>query len=87
MLIINWGRLLVSDDPHQRVCGGCKRVKSQTDSRLQRRIGYGSSAVVYQAIYIPLRRHVAIKLIDLDQFERNQIEELRVRNPICSRNY
>ncbi|TPX34793.1 hypothetical protein SeMB42_g07262 [Synchytrium endobioticum] len=47
-------------------------------------IGYGSSAVVYQATYKPLQRHVAIKLIELDQFERNQIEELRKEIQIMS---
>ncbi|KAG0241167.1 hypothetical protein BGX31_001362 [Mortierella sp. GBA43] len=40
-------------------------------------IGYGSSAVVYDAYYKPLNRRVAIKVIDLDMFERNQIDELR----------
>ncbi|KAK3826920.1 MAG: kinase-like domain-containing protein [Linnemannia elongata] len=40
-------------------------------------IGYGSSAVVYNAYYKPLNRRVAIKVIDLDMFERNQIDELR----------
>jgi serine/threonine protein kinase len=40
-------------------------------------IGYGSSAVVYRAIYSPLEKEVAIKIIDLDNFERNQIDELR----------
>ncbi|KAK3828698.1 MAG: kinase-like domain-containing protein [Benniella sp.] len=40
-------------------------------------IGYGSSAVVYDAFYKPLNRRVAIKVIDLDMFERNQIDELR----------
>ncbi|GAA5805003.1 hypothetical protein HPULCUR_010516 [Helicostylum pulchrum] len=40
-------------------------------------IGYGSSAVVYEAIYKPLKKRVAIKMIDLDMFERNQIDELR----------
>jgi len=42
-------------------------------------LGYGSSAVVYIANYKPLNKNVAIKMIDLDQFERNQIDELRVR--------
>lgn len=41
-------------------------------------IGYGSSAVVYNAIYKPKNMRVAIKMIDLDLFERNQIDELRV---------
>ncbi|KAG1377366.1 hypothetical protein G6F61_006795 [Rhizopus arrhizus] len=40
-------------------------------------IGYGSSAVVYEAIYKPLKIKIAIKIIDLDMFERNQIDELR----------
>ncbi|CAO3687343.1 unnamed protein product [Rhizopus stolonifer] len=40
-------------------------------------IGYGSSAVVYEAIYKPMKKKVAIKMIDLDMFERNQIDELR----------
>ncbi|KAG0202275.1 hypothetical protein BGX28_005160 [Mortierella sp. GBA30] len=40
-------------------------------------IGFGSSAVVYNAYYKPLNRRVAIKVIDLDMFERNQIDELR----------
>ncbi|KAF9992951.1 hypothetical protein BGZ65_011592, partial [Modicella reniformis] len=40
-------------------------------------IGYGSSAVVYDAYYKPLNKRVAIKVIDLDMFERNQIDELR----------
>ncbi|KAG0374637.1 hypothetical protein BGX24_010153 [Mortierella sp. AD032] len=40
-------------------------------------IGYGSSAVVYNAYYKPFNRRVAIKVIDLDMFERNQIDELR----------
>jgi len=40
-------------------------------------IGYGSSAVVYIAKYKPLNKNVAIKMIDLDMFERNQIDELR----------
>ncbi|KAI8371558.1 kinase-like domain-containing protein [Radiomyces spectabilis] len=40
-------------------------------------IGYGSSAIVYSAIYTPYNKRVAIKIIDLDMFERNQIDELR----------
>lgn len=40
--------------------------------------GYGSSAIVYSAVYIPFNKRVAIKVIDLDMFERNQIDELRV---------
>ncbi|OZJ02732.1 hypothetical protein BZG36_04707 [Bifiguratus adelaidae] len=40
-------------------------------------IGYGSSAMVYSAIYKPFNKRIAIKMIDLDMFERNQIDELR----------
>ncbi|ORX53602.1 kinase-like protein [Hesseltinella vesiculosa] len=47
------------------------------DYALKEPIGYGSSAVVYEAIYKPTQRRVAIKVIDLDMFERNQIDELR----------
>lgn len=42
-------------------------------------IGYGSSAIVYEAMYKPLKKKVAVKMIDLDMFERNQIDELRVK--------
>jgi len=34
---------------------------------------------VYSAIYKPLNKRIAIKIIDLDLFERNQIDELRVK--------
>ncbi|KAG0318029.1 hypothetical protein BGZ99_005910 [Dissophora globulifera] len=47
------------------------------DYDIQQPIGYGSSAVVYNAFYKPLNKRVAIKVIDLDMFERNQIDELR----------
>ncbi|KAI8906177.1 kinase-like domain-containing protein, partial [Powellomyces hirtus] len=47
-------------------------------------IGYGSSAVVYIAKYKPLNIDVAIKMIDLDMFERNQIDELRREIQIMS---
>lgn len=40
--------------------------------------GFGSSAIVYRAIYKPLNKPMALKIIDLDKFERNQIDELRV---------
>ncbi|KAI9497652.1 kinase-like domain-containing protein [Zychaea mexicana] len=47
------------------------------DFELKSPIGYGSSAVVYGAVYKPTKRKVALKMIDLDMFERNQIDELR----------
>ncbi|KAI7863226.1 hypothetical protein BDF14DRAFT_1845877 [Spinellus fusiger] len=49
------------------------------DFEMKEAIGYGSSAIVYGAIYRPFNKRVAIKIIDLDMFERNQIDELRVR--------
>ena len=51
-------------------------LKSE-DYELGKIIGFGSSAVVYVANYKPAGKTVSIKSIDLDQFERNQIEELR----------
>lgn len=50
------------------------------DYELGTPIGFGSSAIVYIAKYKPLQKNVAIKMIDLDMFERNQIDELRVFN-------
>ncbi|OBZ82509.1 Serine/threonine-protein kinase fray2 [Choanephora cucurbitarum] len=47
------------------------------DYELKEAIGYGSSAIVYKAIYKPLNKNMALKIIDLDKFERNQIDELR----------
>lgn len=41
-------------------------------------IGFGSSAIVYLTRYLPISDlKVAVKLIDLELFERNQIDELR----------
>ncbi|KAI8977630.1 kinase-like domain-containing protein, partial [Mycotypha africana] len=40
-------------------------------------LGYGSSAVVYSAVHIEHKKRVAVKIIDLDKFERNQIDSLR----------
>ncbi|KAI9254822.1 kinase-like domain-containing protein [Sporodiniella umbellata] len=47
------------------------------DFDIKEPIGYGSSAIVYKAIYKPLNKPMALKMIDLDKFERNQIDELR----------
>ncbi|KAI9592028.1 kinase-like domain-containing protein [Syncephalis fuscata] len=40
-------------------------------------IGFGASAMVYAAIFKPDGRRVAVKIIDLDAFERTQIDQLR----------
>ncbi len=42
-------------------------------------IGQGSSALVYVGTHKPSGSAVSLKVIDLDMFERNQIDELRVR--------
>ncbi|KAJ3150758.1 hypothetical protein HDU86_006266 [Geranomyces michiganensis] len=54
------------------------------DYKIGEPIGYGSSAVVYIACYKPTNINVAIKMIDLDMFERNQIDELRREIQIMS---
>jgi len=53
-------------------------VISRTEKDWRENIGYGSSAIVHAATYIPLDKEVAVKMIELDRFESNQIEELRV---------
>lgn len=47
------------------------------DYQLGAVIGFGSSAIVYMAKYLPLSMDVAVKMIELDHFERNRIDELR----------
>ncbi|GAA5817360.1 hypothetical protein MFLAVUS_010904 [Mucor flavus] len=47
------------------------------DFDIREPIGYGSSAIVYKAIHKPYGKRMALKMIDLDKFERNQIDELR----------
>ncbi|KAJ3301205.1 hypothetical protein HDU76_005807 [Blyttiomyces sp. JEL0837] len=54
------------------------------DYELGTAIGYGSSATVYIAKYKPMNKIVAIKMIDRDMFERNQIDELRREIQIMS---
>lgn len=48
-----------------------------TDYQLGAVIGFGSSAIVHMATYLPLNLQVAVKMIELDHFERNRIDELR----------
>ncbi|KAI8904735.1 kinase-like domain-containing protein [Gorgonomyces haynaldii] len=54
------------------------------DYDIGKKIGHGSSAIVYMATYRPLGKPVAMKVIDLDMFERNQIDELRREIQIMS---
>ncbi|KAJ1549391.1 hypothetical protein HK405_004190 [Cladochytrium tenue] len=68
----------------QRVDDQPAYSNNPADYDLGKPIGYGSSAVVYIATYLPLKKTVAIKVIDLDLFERNQIDELRMEIQIMS---
>jgi len=54
------------------------------DYEIGAQIGNGSSAVVYVAKYIPSQKTVCLKVIDLDMFERNQIDGLRKEIQIMS---
>ncbi|KAJ3415525.1 hypothetical protein HDV05_004727 [Chytridiales sp. JEL 0842] len=54
------------------------------DYELGSPIGFGSSAIAYTAKYKPYNKTVAVKVIDLDMFERNQIDELRREIQIMS---
>ncbi|RHZ75305.1 hypothetical protein Glove_216g200 [Diversispora epigaea] len=54
------------------------------DININNPIGYGASAIVYGATYKPLSKKVAVKMIDLDHFERNQIDEVRRETQLMS---
>jgi len=54
------------------------------DYEVGAQIGNGSSAVVYVAKYKPSQKTVCLKVIDLDMFERNQIDGLRKEIQIMS---
>ncbi|KAI9188653.1 hypothetical protein H9P43_000074 [Blastocladiella emersonii ATCC 22665] len=47
-------------------------------------IGIGASAHVVAATYLPTQRQLAVKVVDLDRFERCQIEELRKEIQVMS---
>ncbi|CAG8705140.1 7555_t:CDS:10 [Acaulospora morrowiae] len=59
-------------------------VLEEYDINKNNPIGYGASAIVYGAIYKPLNKTVAVKIIDLDYFERNQIDEVRRETQLMS---
>ncbi len=48
-----------------------------SDYKIVGPVGYGSSAIVYLAEYLPENKCVAIKIIELDRFEKCQIDALR----------
>lgn len=54
------------------------------DYKLNETIGYGSSAVVHLATFLPRNIQVAIKIIDLDRFEKGQIDTLRKEIQVMS---
>lgn len=60
-----------NSDPHHSI------TNNPNDFEIGDAIGYGSSATVHMALHKPTGTNVAIKIIDLDMFERNQIDELR----------
>ncbi|CAG8731158.1 22902_t:CDS:10, partial [Racocetra persica] len=75
-----------SQGPKRSLSSGSTLMGSSTDDNLSSNvedydinkdnpIGYGASARVYSAIYKPLSKKVAVKMINLDFFERNQIDE------------
>jgi len=59
------------------VSSGDDYSMNASDYKLEEAIGYGSSAVVYFSTYLLTQTQVAIKIIDLDRFEKNQIDTLR----------
>lgn len=44
-----------------------------SDYKLLEEVGYGASATVYRAIYLPLNEVVAIKCLDLDRCNSNLV--------------
>ena len=55
--------------------GGDKRSYSATpnDYKLLEEIGYGASATVYRAIYVPTNETIAVKCLDLDRCNSNLV--------------
>ncbi|KAG9145553.1 hypothetical protein Leryth_026311 [Lithospermum erythrorhizon] len=58
--------------------GGRHRSYSvnSNDYKLLEEVGYGASAVVYRAIYVPLNQVVAVKCLDLDRCNSN-LDDIR----------
>ena len=53
--------------------GGTSRTYSanSSDYKLLEEVGYGASATVYRAIYLPFNEVVAVKCLDLDRCNNN----------------
>ncbi|CAG8598028.1 11219_t:CDS:10 [Dentiscutata erythropus] len=85
-----------SQGPKRSLSSGSTLVGNSTDDQsfsssiedydinLENPIGYGASARVYSAIYKPSGKKVAVKMINLDFFERNQIDEVRRETQLMS---
>jgi serine/threonine protein kinase len=58
--------------------GGNQRTYSanHNDYKILEEVGYGASATVYRAIYLPFNDVVAIKCLDLDRFNSNLVSFL-----------
>lgn len=48
------------------------------DYKLMEEVGYGASAVVHRAIYLPTKQVVAIKCLDLDRCNSNLVRLLPI---------
>lgn len=60
-----------------RMGGGQKSYTANpNDYKLLEEVGYGASAVVYRAIYLPLNEVVAVKCLDLDRCNSN-LDDIR----------
>ena len=57
-----------------RKMGGSQSYSANTsDNKLLEEIGYGASATVYRAIYLPFNDVVAVKCLDLDRCNTNLV--------------
>lgn len=58
-----------------RTGGGNPKTYSarHSDYKLLEEVGYGASATVYRAIYLPFNEVVAIKCLDLDRCNSNLV--------------
>lgn len=55
--------------------GGSQKTytANRSDYKLLEEVGYGASAIVYRAIYIPFNEVVAVKCLDLDRCSSNLV--------------
>ena len=53
------------------------------DYKLLEEVGYGASATVYRAIYLPYNEVVAVKCLDLDRCHSNLVRSIYSFPSIC----